>query len=112
MLRFILAFALAIVAIIGTARVLTSGPCPQQPTLLQQALRVVALWKLTRPLRHETPPAQVEEQVPLSPEQMGAFLGNDLEWQRDAAEQRMSARPPMRTTSASGTPELDHAAGW
>lgn len=100
-MRFILAFALALVAIMGTARVLTSGPCPQQPTLAQQALRFVAGWWITHRLLREDAPAP---QIETAPE-----MGNEVSptWRADSI-----ARQNVRATNASGTPQLDHSAGW
>lgn len=94
------AFVLCIVALIATARVLAPDvhPEPENPSVTQKVLRVLAGWWISRKIFREDPPPPAEPEIQ-EPLQL-------------AEPPLVGDESPMRSASTESVPELDHGAGW
>lgn len=106
-----LAFALAAIALIGTARVLTPQPIAprEEPTLVERVIRFVAFRWIQRKFFQDDPaPQQVEQ----TPERDDQGLNRD---DQDPPPMAYGSTPHVarqQTATEVSQPKLDHAAGW
>lgn len=115
MQRF-LVFALVLVAVVGICRSSTSPVCPAPTSGWQQVARFVAGWWLTHRIFREEAPAPApdlpSQYAPAAPQYLAIEEGQPVLRGEYHPGEEIARKPIMRSTSADGTPQLDHGAGW